>query len=553
MKRSLSALTLAVAVWLVLSVSGFARAHAQVVGVTSPSVPSGVTAVAGPVPGQVTVSWSASTETSGTIAGYYVYRNGGALASTAGTSFTDTGGATGLISGVFGYSIAAYDANGNVSPQSGAFSVVVTANTTPPSVPTGVTISGVTTTNPYTAPTTTLTISWNASTDKVGVTGYNVYRNSTMITSSTSAFTGTSITDSVTPGSYSYTVNAYDAAGNISAHSAPAAVTVFADYLAPSTPKGLVVQQTGVNTLVLTWASSTDGYGVSGYQVFRNGVWITSTTAPSYQDTGVSTGTSYSYMVTAYDVAGNISPQSPSVNVYVQQTNGPTTPVIANDMLVGTSSAQLSWSIPYDPIAISGYTLYRDGVLLATVTSTNYLDARLAPGLHGYNVAATDMSGATSSMSATSTIIVPSLVATAAATQSTATVIPPAALSATGASPAPTGSMFTQSLYYGLRTAQVTTLQAFLVANGYMSSTYATGFFGNITLKALETFQCDHAVACNGGAGWGIVGPKTRAALNALEQGTAGAATSSAAQLTELQALEAELASLQKQLPVGTR
>ena len=48
----------------------------------------------------------------------------------------------------------------------------------------------------------------------------------------------------------------------------------------------------------------------------------------------------------------------------------------------------------YDPIAISGYTLYRDGVLLATVTSTNYLDARLAPGLHGYNVAATDMSGA---------------------------------------------------------------------------------------------------------------------------------------------------------------
>jgi chitodextrinase len=547
MKRLLSPLAVVAAAWLVLCVFGFARAQAQVVGVTSPSVPSGVTAVAGPLPGQATVSWSASTESSGTIEGYYIYRNGGALASTAGTSFTDTGGTTGLISGVFGYSVAAYDANGNVSPQSVAFSVLVAANTTPPSVPTGVTISGVTTTNPYNAPTTTLTISWNSSTDKVGVTGYNVYRGNTMITSSTSAFTGTSITDSVTPGSYSYTINAYDAAGNISARSAPAAITVFADYIAPSTPTGLVVKQTGENELTLTWTSSTDEYGVSGYQVLRNGAWIASTTATSYQDTGVSTDTSYSYMVTAYDAAGNISPQSPSVNVYVQQTNGPTASVIGNDMLVGTSSVQLSWSIPYDPIAIAGYALYRDGVSVATVTSTNYLDTGLAPGMHTYNVAATDVSGATSPMSATSTIIIPVPAVAAATTSLAATVVSSAAATPLA------GITFTQSLYYGIRTVQVTILQSLLAANGYMSSAYATGFFGNITLKALETFQCNRTIVCNGGAGWGIVGPKTRAVLNALEQGTGNASVSAATQLAELQALEAELANLQKQVSIGTR
>jgi chitodextrinase len=425
--------------------------------------------------------------------------------------------------------------------------VAVTANTTPPSVPTGVTISGVTTTNPYNAPTTILTISWNASTDAVGVAGYNVYRGSTMITSSTSAFTGTSITDSVAPGSYSYTVNAYDGAGNISARSAPAAVTVFADTIAPSTPTGLVVQQTGANVLTLAWASSTDAYGVAGYQVFRNGVWLASSTTNSYQDTGVSTDTSYSYMVTAYDAAGNISPQSPSVNEYVQQTNGPTAPVIGNDMLVGTANVQLSWSIPYDPIAINGYTLYRDGVSVATVTSTNYLDTAVSPGMHAYNVIATDISGATSPMSATSTIIVPVATASVVATSS-----PASSATAVPSSVASGIASLTQSLYFGLRTAQVKELQSLLAANGYLSSGSATGFFGSITLGAVQKFQCDNNIVCTGGAGYGIVGPKTRSVLNSLASSSPSSALSSTAALTaEIQTLEAELANLEAQLPAA--
>jgi chitodextrinase len=551
MKRSLSILALIAATCLALFVFGFANTHAQTVGVTSPSVPSGVTAVTGPLSGQATVSWTASTESSGTIEGYDVYRNGGAIGNTAGTSFTDTGGATGLISGIFGYSVAAYDTNGNVSPQSVAFEVNVTANTTPPSVPTGVTISGVTTTNPYNAPTTTLTISWNASTDAVGVAGYNVYRGSTMITSSTSAFTGTSITDSVAPGSYSYTVNAYDGAGNISARSAPATVTVFADYIAPSTPTGLVVQQTGADAVTLTWASSTDAYGVAGYQVFRNGVWLASTTTNSYQDTGVSTDTSYSYMVTAYDAAGNISPQSPSVNEYVQQTNGPTAPVIGNDMLVGTANVQLSWSIPYDPIAINGYTLYRDGVSAATVTSTNYLDTAVSPGMHAYNVIATDISGATSPMSATSTIIVPVTTAAVVATSSsTSSSSSPAA--AVPSSAIPGISSLTQSLYFGLRTAQVTALQSLLAREGYLSSASATGFFGSLTLAAVQKFQCDNNIVCAGGAGYGIVGPKTRNILNSLSSSSLSPTSSSTAALAaEIQTLEAELVNLEAQLPAA--
>ena len=80
---------------------------------------------------------------------------------------------------------------------------------------------------------------------------------------------------------------------------------------------------------------------------------------------------------------------------------------------------------------------------------------------------------------------------------------------------------FTVSLYYGLRTAGVKTLQLFFVKQGYLSASSATGFFGALTQKAVQKFQCDEDIVCAGdpgATGWGFVGAKTRKALNALTQ-----------------------------------
>jgi len=89
------------------------------------------------------------------------------------------------------------------------------SDTTAPTVPTGVTASAVTP--------TTLTLSWKPATDNVAVTGYNVYLNSELLFSSTS--TSVEITD-LTPGfTRAFTVTAFDAARNVSAHSAPLSVT----------------------------------------------------------------------------------------------------------------------------------------------------------------------------------------------------------------------------------------------------------------------------------------------------------------------------------------
>lgn len=532
--------------------------NAQSVGVTLPSVPTGVSASTGSTPSQVSVTWSASTESSGTVEGYYVYRNGAQIANTAGTSITDT-----VTPGLYEYTVAAYDANNNVSAQSSPASLSVVADTTPPTTPTGVTVTGPTSTNSY-YNATTLTISWNPSSDNVGVAGYYVYRNGVNITSSTAALTGTSITDTVTPGMYTYTVVAYDASQNFSARSAPATVTITVDSTPPSVPADVSVQQTGTNSVNVSWASSTDPVGVAGYQVFRDGTQIASAAGSPYSDGSVSTGQTYSYQVAAYDNAGNISNESsPPASVTIQTVSGPQAPYGLSGILSGTSSVALSWGPSVDTLAITGYSVYRDGSQIATVTSTNLLDIGLASGTYAYTVSATDVSGAVSPMSATTTVAVPPFVPSAAPTP----VLPspvvgpaPSSIPSVPSAISPTtesiiGSL-TQSLYYGLRGGQVTTLQSLLAENGYLAPIDETGFFGNLTRAAVEKFQCAESVVCTGGPGWGLVGPKTRAALNALLGNSttsisvslsASSSVSQSSLESELQTLETELAALEAQ------
>jgi endonuclease I len=70
---------------------------------------------------------------------------------------------------------------------------------------------------------TSTTLSWNASTDNVGVTGYEVYQGTTLKGSSTgTSFTMTGLTASTT---YSFSVKAKDAAGNVSSSSNTVNVT----------------------------------------------------------------------------------------------------------------------------------------------------------------------------------------------------------------------------------------------------------------------------------------------------------------------------------------
>ena len=174
------------------------------------------------------------------------------------------------------------------------------ADTTAPSVPTGLAKTGATATS--------VSLSWTAATDNVAVTGYKIYRGGTQVgTSATTSFTNSGLSPSNT---YSFTVAAVDAAGNTSAQSTALSAATTADTTAPSVPTGLASPSQTTTTISLAWTASTDNVGVTGYKVFRNGTQVGTTAVPSFSDTGLTSGTHYSYTVAAYDAAGNTSAQT---------------------------------------------------------------------------------------------------------------------------------------------------------------------------------------------------------------------------------------------------
>ena len=216
------------------------------------------------------------------------------------------------------------------------------ADTTDPSVPTGLSKGTLTQTS--------VVLTWNASTDNVGVTGYKVYRNGILIGSPTA----TTYTDSglVASTTYSFTVAAYDAAGNLSAKSAPLSVTtpaapvppVTGDTAPPSVPTGLNKSSLTDTSVIISWNASTDNVAVTGYKVYRNGALLASAPTTNYLDTGLTPSSSYTFTVSAYDAAGNTSLQSAALSVTTPATpTTPVPPVYVPPVVPGNPPA------PYDP------------------------------------------------------------------------------------------------------------------------------------------------------------------------------------------------------------
>ncbi|MEW7292800.1 endonuclease [Aquimarina sp. 2304DJ70-9] len=165
---------------------------------------------------------------------------------------------------------------------------------------------------------TTARLSWSASTDNTELAGYNVYQNGTFIV----ATSGTSYDVSgLSAGTtYTFTVNAYDAAGNTSVLSNSLNVTtaVSSDTQAPTVPANLTASNVGETTARLSWSASTDNVSVAGYNVYQNGTFIVATSGTTYDISGLTPGTTYTFEVNAYDASGNISAFSNLINVTTQ-------------------------------------------------------------------------------------------------------------------------------------------------------------------------------------------------------------------------------------------
>lgn len=200
-----------------------------------------------------------------------------------------------------------------------------TPDTTPPSMPAGLVASATTSSS--------VSLTWTASTDNVGVTGYQVLRapgasggSFTQVGTSTSpSFTSSGLTASTT---YRFQVRAVDAAGNVSAVSSTVTATTqggASDTTAPSAPTNLAATATTSSSVSLAWTASTDNVGVTGYQILRapgasggSFAQVGTSTSTSFTNSGLTAATTYRYQVRAVDAAGNVSAVSGTVTANTQ-------------------------------------------------------------------------------------------------------------------------------------------------------------------------------------------------------------------------------------------
>ena len=87
--------------------------------------------------------------------------------------------------------------------------------------------------------------------------------------------------------------------------------------IAPTIPSGGMAAAVSISEVTITWGASTDfsGFGLAGYQVYRDGVLITTTTATSLLESGLSANMQYCYTIVAIDNVGNASSVSSKICV----------------------------------------------------------------------------------------------------------------------------------------------------------------------------------------------------------------------------------------------
>ncbi|WP_205863246.1 DUF2334 domain-containing protein [Planosporangium thailandense] len=203
------------------------------------------------------------------------------------------------------------DASGVLSsPYIWSFTVGSVSDTAPPTRP-GTPVAG--------APdASSATLTWGASTDNVGVTAYQLFNgaSTTPIATVTGAppVAATTLTGLTPATTYSITVKAMDAAGNLSPASDAVTFTTAAppavpDTTPPTVPGTPTVGAVTATTADLTWTPSTDAVGVVAYEV-SGGPSVVTTTTPAVTLTGLTPSTTYTITVKALDAADNVSDPS---------------------------------------------------------------------------------------------------------------------------------------------------------------------------------------------------------------------------------------------------
>jgi len=255
------------------------------------------------------------------------------------------------------------------------------AESTPPSAPTNLVASLI--------DQQSCTLSWSASTDNVGVAGYELFVNG--VSKGTTDLTTMAVSGLNPSMTYAITVKAYDAVGNFSAPGALSVSTTAADVTPPTVPTNVVASAISYGGFTLAWTPSTDALGVTEYQVYNGTALLGTSTTNSISFGGLdaATATTYAITVRAKDYMGNVSaPSTPAVSVTT-----PLAPVfkqIASWDLVNYRVAPKTGTLTSAPVS----TTISSGVTVSDLTTTFTNTAQDPNGITTINNNATNLAEA---------------------------------------------------------------------------------------------------------------------------------------------------------------
>ena len=355
----------------------------------------------------------------------------------------------------------------------------------PPTTPLGATVTNATSTS--------VDLAWIASTDNVGVAGYGIYLNGSLVGST--AATSFTLKGLVCATSYTFSIDAYDKRGNRSQKVTITGSTgacplppppSSGDTTPPSQPGGLTTSGVSKTSMTLGWSPSLDNVAVAGYEVSKDGAAAGTTSSTSYLLGHLSCGSSHTFAVKAYDAAGNRSQAATitavtapcATTTTAADTEAPSTPSALHATSATVDSISLAWTASTDNVGVAGYGAYSNGTLAGSTNSTSYTVSGLTCGT-SYTLAvdAYDAAGNHSQRAA----ITATTSACPAATDTQAPTVP-SGVHATGATPTSITVAWTAStdnigvagysVYNGSATAGSTTSTSYTVSGLSCGATY---------------------------------------------------------------------------------
>ena len=274
---------------------------------TPPSTPTGLRVVS-VTDDSITIAWNKSTDNSGKI---HAYIAGGIYH--PGTSTTKTFGFL-VPNWTVTYRVQAMDPSGNTSGLSEPLTVTTLPDTTAPTTPNNLRVTG--------TGISTVSLAWDRSSDR-WTFSYDVLMDGQVLSTANHPYMGTPSTTlrKIPPGTHTFQVRARDFAGNISGLSNSQTVTLAGngDSTPPTAPSNLTVEDLNDNcgSLILRWSPSTDADSQLEYELYLNGQFfqltpVNATWIGIYTQPGTQTWT-----VKAVDRAGNTSGPSNAVTLTV--------------------------------------------------------------------------------------------------------------------------------------------------------------------------------------------------------------------------------------------